>query len=193
MDCDPTSYNMCEKLDEFIHSFEKSKDITTVSGKHDGIKETRCYIYSMIQKNKITYHIYGTHLDVASEDERLNQINKIINDSTKYNKENNYIIILGDFNTNDLTNIKNPDKTLYFTNNKFTKNNTKVINHLNSNMFKNIFEEYDLEMTTWSNIITDFIFIKNGNNDKIKDEQIIKGVWYTDASDHLPLLLCLKN
>jgi endonuclease/exonuclease/phosphatase family metal-dependent hydrolase len=185
------NYNICENLNEYIYSFDKAKETTIVSGKHAGTKETRCYIYITFTINKMNIHLYGTHLDVASETERLNQINQIIKNAKKFNSPNDYIIILGDFNTNDLNKkYNNNSKNDYVKNNKFTKNNNLVINRLKKNYYYDIFQNNlsHVEMTAWNNLIVDFIFVRNGKNKKIP-KNFKSEIFYTDASDHLPIIL----
>jgi len=189
-----TDRHTCSIFKEFIHTFDKSKTTVIVSGAHQGTQETRCYLYVVISHFGNNYHIYGTHLDVASEEERVNQINQIIEDAKKHNASTDYVIIMGDFNTLNLTKTYDePNKTVYFSTNKFTKDNKLVINHLKKNGYIDIFQQYSshISMSAWNTTITDFIFIKNGNNDQLDMTKYLTNIFFTKNSDHLPILLHL--
>lgn len=186
--------NVCSIFKEFIHTFDKSKTTVMVSGAHQGTQETRCYLYVVINHFGNNYHIYGTHLDVASEEERLNQIKQIIEDAKKHNASTDYIIIMGDFNTLDLNKTYDePYKADYFRTNKFTKDNKLVTAQLKSNGYIDIFQHYSshISMSAWNTTLTDFIFIKNGNNDKLDMKKYSTNIFFTKNSDHLPILLHL--
>lgn len=185
------SIKKCEKLNESILSFPKSKSSVVVSGKHEGTKETRCYIYINYNTQKYNFHIYGTHLDVASEEERLYQIKNIIENSKQFNNEKDYILILGDFNTIDKKKVYPDEAKMAFINsNSFIKDNGVVVEEIKiKNNFTDLVERNnDIEMTTWNNTIVDFIFMKNGKDNPIPDT-IIPKVYFTLASDHLPVIL----
>ncbi len=185
------NYNSCEHLNEYIYSFEKAQQTCLVSGCHQGTKETRCYIYINFKFNNMNIHLYGTHLDVASENERANQIEQIINSAKQFNSSNDYVIILGDFNTNDLTKTySDRNKNNYAISNVFTRFNNLVINKLKENNYIDLFQRYNgnVEMTAWNNFIVDFIFVKNGENKDIPSN-MKSYIYYTNASDHLPLIL----
>ena len=186
--CTIEKANTCEKFNEYIYSFPKAKSSVVVSGAHQGTKETRCFIYANVNIKEYNIHIFGTHLDVGSEDERLFQISNIIEETKKYNNENDYIIIMGDFNTDDKNKqYMDPEKIQFIQNNRFIKDNGKVIKALLDNNYFNIFSKTpNIEMTTWNNTIVDFIFIKNGINKPIP-ENFNPKIYFTNASDHLPL------
>ena len=185
------SITKCEKLNESIVSFPKGKSSVVVSGKHKGTKETRCYIYINYNTPEYNFHIYGTHLDVASEEERLNQIKNIIENSKQFNKEKDYILILGDFNTLDKRKVyPDEEKMKFIKSNAFIKDNGAVVEEIKvKNNFTDLLgRNNDIEMTTWNNTIVDFIFMKNGKGNPIPDNLIPK-VYFTLASDHLPVIL----
>jgi len=189
------NYNSCEHLNEYIYSFEKAKTATTVSGMYKGTKETRCYIYINFKFNNMNIHLYGTHLDVASENERLNQIKQIIESAKQFNTENDYVIIMGDFNTNDLSKkYLDEKKNVYVTTNNYTKDNIKVIKQLKDSKYIDIFQRdmSKVEMTAWNNFVVDYIFIKNGKNKPIP-EKFKSSIYYTDASDHFPIILTITK
>ena len=185
------SISKCEKLNESITSFPKAKTSCTVSGCHEGTKETRCFIYINYKTSEYNFHIFGTHLDVGSEEERLNQIKNIIENSKQYNQEKDYIVILGDFNTIDKSKVyPDEEKMKYIKSNLFIKDNGAVVEELKvKNSFTNLLERNnDIDMTTWNNTIVDFIFMKNGKGNPIP-ENLIPKVYFTLASDHLPVIL----
>lgn len=91
--------DICTELDETIHTFDKSTSTVVVSGSHQGTAETRCFIFLSIKYNQYTFHIYITHLDVASEELRANQIEYIFKDSQRFNVENDVVFVMGDFNS----------------------------------------------------------------------------------------------
>ena len=74
--------------------------------------------------------------------------------------------------------------------NPFTKDNGAVVEEIKvKNNFTDLVERNnDIEMTTWNNTIVDFIFMKNGEGHPIPDN-IIPKVYFTLASDHLPVIL----
>jgi len=174
--------SICQKLDESIYTFEKSKINKIVSGIHEGIQETRCFIKVHIQYNNYNIILYVTHLDVSTEDNRLIQIQYIISDSEKYKQTNDVVFIMGDFNT---INIKEqPD--LSWQTNPFLKDNGIVINTLLKNGFFDCHKDNPAIMTTWSNIRVDFIFCNKKINGPFRAEY-----YWTISSDHLPVILTI--
>lgn len=180
---------VCTKLEENIYTFDKSNETVTVSGKNEGTKETRCYMYvhsvhSALNK-KYNIHIFGTHLDVASEHERLSQIKIIINHASKFNGPNDVVFICGDFNTFDRNDFS-PDDPLRTTN-PFTKNNGDVIQELQNNNYIDCHSKDKITMTTWNGTRVDFIMC-NKNIIGYRTEY-----YYTHGSDHLPVILTLQK
>ena len=185
---------VCEELNENNFVFPKATTSTQVSGKHQGTLETRCYIYVSIEWDNHNYHIYGTHLDVASENTRLHQIKTLINSAENHQKNNDIVIIMGDFNTFSIHD-KNRGMTSDLWNSEFTRNNGSVVEYLEYkgyhdlellSMMKNNIS--NITMTTWNNTRVDFIFCN-----KIPVKFGIEHL-YSDASDHLPTILKLgKN
>ena len=182
----------CLFLNENIHSFPLSKKAGIVSGTTMGNPETRCYIYTSIGVLKKTLHCYFTHLDVEDEGERLEQIKKIIFDASKH-PPNDYVFIMGDFNTIDRDQYEGRSEIL---DNKYQKNNGDVISTLKKEGYNDLALSSPqnslnkaAEMTTWSGVRVDFIFcnkIINPNNYTLE-------YYSTTASDHLPVVLTLKQ
>lgn len=170
---------ICTKIDESNYTFSKAQTSTTVSGAHEGTKETRCYIYAKISVNTKTYHIIGTHLDVASEDTRLKQIELIHSTYGHLANEDNILIIMGDFNTFNMDQYKGTD----YETSPFTKDNGKVYKFLIGKDYFDITTTPPPVATNWNMTRVDFIF----------SSQILPGstpfVMYTDASDHLPVVV----
>lgn len=172
-------------------TFAKSKKECIVSGNIIGTKETRCCIIA----NSDQFVICGVHLDICSEFERNNQINQILNKLNNKNYKNKIQIILGDFNSTDINNYNDED----IINNikKYVYNNIKsykyknIINTLTKNGFK--YHKILNNITTWSCIQTDYIFVKIPNKlkNKFNIEDIINSThtYYSYSSDHLPLIL----
>jgi endonuclease/exonuclease/phosphatase family metal-dependent hydrolase len=180
---------VCTKLEENIYTFDKSNETVTVSGKNEGTKETRCYMYihsvhSVVNRN-YNIHIFGTHLDVASEAERLSQIKIIINHARKFNGPNDVVFICGDFNTFDRNDFSPDDPLL--TTNQFTKNNGDVIKELKHNNYIDCHSNDKIAMTTWNGTRVDFIMC-NKNISGYRAEY-----YYTLGSDHLPVILTLQK
>lgn len=174
--------NVCEDLSETIYTFPKSKTATKVSGKHQGTTETRCYIKINIKYNNYNIIIYNTHLDVALESERVQQINLIINDINTTTNKDDVVFIMGDFNTFDST-----DKFSFdWKNNPYTKDNGLVIKTLKNNNFFDCHSQNKSPMTTWNNTRVDFIFCNKKIIGDFRAEY-----FYTLNSDHIPVVLTL--
>lgn len=175
---------VCKKLEESIYTFPKSKEVVLVSGGHEGTQETRCFIYVKIPYGKKNLHIYATHLDVASENTRLEQVAYIVNEiRTKHTAENDVSFIIGDFNTVYLPEYNDVN----IINNQFLKGDTKVINYLLESGMHDLYTNMPLRMTTWSNVRVDFIF-----SDK-RPVDYEKNVFFTASSDHLPVIISLHS
>jgi endonuclease/exonuclease/phosphatase family metal-dependent hydrolase len=182
-------HKLCEENNETIHTFEKSKECTVVSGSHEGTNETRCYIYCKFNYHKCNFHIFGFHLDVGTEVTRVEQIKNILVQCNciKLSDPEAYIILLGDFNT---TATRIPD-------NEFLKNNGDVYKIIVSEPHyyydcSRLNEEHNRsKMTTWNNQVVDFIFC---NKNLISDKKffIEFDYYYTNSSDHLPIFITLK-
>jgi len=158
-----------------IHTFDKSPYSCLNGGNIIGVPETRCFI----QFELFNYLIICTHLDVCSEQNRLQQISyilKIINASSKK------VILLGDFNSTDVNDSHQTDiiKYVYNNNKRYMKHNT--IQTITSNGLKSVINT----PTTWSNIQTDYIFVRGLNN-------VRPQVLYTPHSDHLPVIIDIQD
>jgi endonuclease/exonuclease/phosphatase family metal-dependent hydrolase len=177
--------SICSDFNQTIYTFPKSEKVVTVSGNNEGSKETRCYIYLQFYQKSKVLHFFGTHLDVADENLRVRQMEKIIQDAAIFRNENDYVFILGDLNTFDREQYTNDESIL---NNPFTKNNGKVVKLLGSKGYFNMFTKPPL-MTTWNNTTVDFIFC----NKHIPDKYYYTNVYPTTSSDHLPVFVTLKK
>jgi len=176
---------ICKKYDETIYTFPKSTEVTTVSGTVQGTTETRCYVYMKVPYRSSKLHIYGTHSDVASEDTRLKQIAYIVDQIKRNHTEKNDIsFILGDLNTIDRNQYATNPEIL---NNLFLKNSGKITKFLKEQGFFDLFEPNPPEMSTWNNTRVDFIFCNKHLTNYTKN------VYYTKASDHLPIFITLKS
>lgn len=167
-------------------TFDKSEKTCFVSGTTTGTKETRCYILL----EYLNYIIICVHLDVCSEQERKKQIKHIIHLLNHNKYKNKKIIILGDFNTTDIHQYEDKDDKkdilkFVFNNNRYTLNNN-VISMLYKENFKSATDSLDINITVWSKMQTDYIFTKNIMN-------ITPQILYTDASDHLPVIMDISN
>ena len=182
-----SSYKICEGNKETIHTFEKSKEFTVVSGSHEGTNETRCYIYCQFKYYECNFYIFGFHLDVGTELTRLEQINNILLQCKCIieSDTNAYIILLGDFNTT-ATRIPYND---------FLKNNGKVYEKLMEEKYYDCSKlnthSHHPNMTAWNNQVVDFIFC---NKNLFLDEHFVTtfDYYYTNSSDHLPIFITLK-
>jgi len=192
--CDDTK---CLKLKETIHTFDKSTHTAIVSGSHSGTAETRCFIYISIEYNNFNIHIYVTHLDVASEDLRAEQIEYIFKDSAKFNNSNDVVFVMGDFNTfypEDLDNFEKrraiPDGNLLknWKNIGFLRENGKVAEKIKEYNFFDCHANNAEIMTTWNTTRVDFILC---------NKEIVSGFraeyFYTLNSDHIPVVLTLES
>jgi len=180
---------ICKKYDETIFTFNKSTTTTVVSGSHEGTKETRCYIYVKIPFEDLNLHIYGTHLDVASEKTRMEQamhIVKIINST--HTQANDVGIIMGDFNTIDREQYQR-ENNQEILQNKFLAQSGEVVKTLKTLNFHDMSADDPLKMTTWNNTRVDFIFSKPA----FKRGTYIAEKYFTKASDHLPVIVTLKR
>lgn len=176
---------ICPELNETIHTFEKTVKTVTVSGTHEGTPETRCYIYITIPIKDRHIHIYGVHLDVADEDERIRQVQYMINNINhlKEKKPRDLYLILGDFNTLSLTEYPEAKSDV------FLQHMGKVYNLLITNKFVDLSQNNAVHknvsnrvQTTWNNTRVDFIF-----SDKVIPYDYY--IYFTDSSDHLPVIL----
>ena len=125
-------------------------------GQTEGSKETRCFIKIKVDYNNYTFYIYVTHLDVASENERLYQIKNIIKNASLHNKKNDVVFIMGDFNTFNKNEMNEKEKkknkiAINWKKNKFIKDNGKTINHLLKNNYYDCHTNNKPKMTTWNN------------------------------------------
>jgi len=184
--CDPDTANAyCDSLDETIFTFPKSKHSTTVSGEHQGTRETRCYIKCKVEFNGYTMYIYGTHLDVSDEDERLSQMRTIISDARKHTRKSKTLVfIMGDFNTFSPSDLED-DHNARISN--FTRKNGKVYSEMKRRKWYDCHSESPAKMTTWNGTRVDFIFCSK----KIKG--VIPEYFYTLSSDHIPVILTLTT
>jgi endonuclease/exonuclease/phosphatase family metal-dependent hydrolase len=173
---------LCESIDETTYTFTKSLSATIVSGLHQGVKETRCFIYIKVKITHVTYHIIGTHLDVSSETTRLTQIQHIVETYKHVRGPNDLIIIMGDFNTFNPNQYQDfGEEYAYLQTNQFTKYNGPVYKYLIDNGYNDITSSPPQLFTTWNLTRTDFIF----------SSQPIRTAcytMYTKASDHLPVV-----
>jgi endonuclease/exonuclease/phosphatase family metal-dependent hydrolase len=173
-------------IDETNYTFPKSTKSCIVSGGKEGTKETRCYI----QLEFLNYLIIGVHLDVCSETERKKQINHILNLVNKKKYKKKKIIILGDLNSTDIHQYRDADikKNILkyvFNDNNYQMNNN-IIQSLYKNKFKSATNPLNINLTVWSGIQSDYIFTKRIQN-------IEPQILYTDASDHLPLIIDITD
>lgn len=182
--CDPNpANNYCDSFDETIFTFPKSKHSTIVSGEHQGTQETRCYIKCRIEFNRYTIYIYGTHLDVSDEDERLSQMRTIISDARKHTRKSNTIVfIMGDCNTFSPSELENDHNAKI---SSFTRKNGKVSSEMKRRKWYDCHSESPAKMTTWNGTRVDFIFCSK----KIKG--VIPEYMYSLSSDHIPVILTL--
>lgn len=183
--------NICSKIDENIYTFKKSDKTCIVSGETEGSAETRCFIKINVVYNKYTFYIYITHLDVASESERLKQIKQIIQNASIHNKRNDVVFILGDFNTFDKNEMNNREKNkdevaTNWKNNNFMKNNGKVVDFIKKSNYFDCHSKNSAKMTTWNNTRIDFIFCNKKINGDFRAEY-----YYTNSSDHIPVILTI--
>ena len=182
---------ICSVLHETNYTFNKSTSTVVVSGSHQGTAETRCYIkvvFPKILENKDVV-VYGTHLDVASEQTRTNQIQQIIEDAERSHKEQ-CIVIMGDFNTIDREQYVN-DTQILENLESIGQTEFSVITTLKEHGFNDAFTVANIvppKMTTWNNTRVDFVFVQNIEKRHIADIH----AYYTDNSDHLPIVLKLK-
>ena len=181
---------LCKMYDETIYTFNKSTETRVVSGSHQGTKETRCYIYINIPYDNKNIHIYGTHLDVASEETRLQQIKFIMEKiRTQHQSVNDISFIMGDFNSMDREQYKthNYAYSKEILDNEFLLESGKVVKYLKENNYYDVCGNDPLEMTTWNNTRVDFIFC----NRQLKNYVVEK--YFTKASDHIPVVITLKS
>jgi len=180
--CQPNK--LCTELDETIYTFDKSTTSCTVSGTHAGTCETRCYVKLRYEYNGYTFYIYVTHLDVASEETRLKQMNYMIDDSLTHRGRNNVVFIMGDFNTADRSELQY--RSPNYTSNQFLRPMGRVVDLLSDRGFIDCHKDH-IDMTVWTGIRVDFIFC----NKKIIGNDHSAEVLFTENSDHLPVVLTI--
>ena len=210
--------SLCTNLNESIFTFPKSKKTITVSGGHEGTTETRCYIkvqhtYKGKHGQIYTLFIYTTHLDVASESERVRQIKQILKDSQQHNRPNDVVFIMGDFNTVSSKEMdakerrrvshaldwrKNKyfgvsiEKTSIFSKiwSRFFKRTYRVIQTLEQNGFYDCHSHCAADMTTWNLNRVDFIFC---NRVARRADTMVAEYVYSANSDHIPVVLTIAQ
>ena len=210
--------SLCTNLNESIFTFPKSTSTVTVSGGHQGTTETRCYIkvqYVHTGKHGKRYHIfvYTTHLDVASERERVQQIKQIIRDSRQHRQPNDVVFVMGDFNTvcaNDMD-AKEKRRVSHAQNwrtNKYLGAETpatsmfaramsivfrrmhRVTETFRANAFHDCHAQKAATMTAWNLNRVDFIFC----NRRVKQaDTLVPEYAYTANSDHIPVVLTITK
>ena len=210
--------SLCTNLNESIFTFAKSKKTITVSGGHDGTTETRCYIkvqhtHRGARGTLYTVFIYTTHLDVASEFERVRQIKQILKDSQQHNRPNDVVFIMGDFNTvsskeMDAKENKRVSHAQDWRKNKYYgvsiehtsflrkiwsmifKRTYRVIQTLEKNGFYDCHSHCAADMTTWNLNRVDFIFC---NRRARRADTMVAEYAYTASSDHIPVVLTIAQ
>lgn len=161
------------------YTFQAPKNPCVVSSGHV-VQETRCFILLQL----LDYVIVGVHLDVCSEAERKNQIKFILKKLDSKEFCGKRIIILGDFNSTDIKQYKDPEVRSNVLKHIFDKNPRLVKTGVLSMLSKNSFVSAgNFPVTTWSGIQVDYIFYKN-----IKKSDISVQILYSDSSDHLPII-----
>ena len=189
--CSSKDRVICKVLDENIFTFSKSTSACIVSGGHQGSCETRCYINIMVPFNRGRHiHIFGTHLDVASEDTRLEQVKVMIEKIRELERTfpNDVFLIMGDFNSDDPKQYTTTYMEEVVRNSRFLKDNGKVVAELERAGFVDSHRINPPFMTAWNNIRVDFIFIKDREK-----TPFVPNVYYTDASDHIPVFIDMEN
>ena len=207
----PCTDALCTNLNESIFTFPKSKKTVTVSGGHAGTTETRCYIkvqHTHTGKRGVRYtvYVYTTHLDVASESERVRQIQHMIRDSQQHRGPQDVVFMMGDFNTVSAKHMDDKErrrvsyaqewrKNKYY---DFPKSSTlrkrkrayRVIQALEENAFYDCHADCAADMTTWNQNRVDFIFC----NRKVRQpETMVAEYAYTANSDHIPVVLTMNK
>ena len=176
----------CESLNEEIYTFPKATESVVVSGSHEGIKETRCYIKLNLTIYGKSIYIYNTHLDVASENTRHMQIKEILNDTLKL-PSTSIIFIMGDFNTINID-VEKKINQEFIEGNSFLNKNGIVIKELLNNKFYDMHSD-NYHFTVWNNVKVDFIFC----NIDIPKRYITAEYLYTTNSDHIPVILNIER
>lgn len=207
---------LCTNLNESIFTFPKSKKTITVSGGHAGTAETRCYIkvqhtHTGKRGERYTLYIYTTHLDVASESERVRQIKHIIRDSRQHRGKHDVVFIMGDFNTVSAKEMDEKERRRVSYAQEWRKNKYyghpiqstlhkllsflfrrtyRVIQALEENAFYDCHADCAADMTTWNQNRVDFIFC----NRKVRQpETMVAEYAYTANSDHIPVVLTMTK
>ncbi len=209
--------SLCTHLNESIFTFPKSTSTVTVSGGHQGTTETRCYIkvqYVHTGKHGKPYHIYvyTTHLDVASERERMKQVEHIIRDSHQHTKSNDVVFVIGDFNTVCAKDMDSKEKRSVshaqnWRSNKYlgAETPTSTFARIVSVVFRRMHRVTDIfqakgfydchaqnaaTMTAWNLNRVDFMFC----NRRVKQANtLIPEYAYTANSDHIPVVLTITK
>lgn len=153
--------------------------------------ETRCYIKISLGN----FDLIATHLEAYNKEVREKQFDELMKQCTRKT------IILGDFN---IINTKSYPreykneyewKTIRDKNIIYDNENDEIVKFKNKYKLMDSFEITNNKycgFTTWINTIVDYIFFKNWDN-LINDEDIKSYVYFTDASDHLPIIVDIKD
>lgn len=151
-------------------------------------------IYCQISFKNTIFHLFGTHLDVYdnTEEYRIFQLNKIFNKINQI-KDNN-IILLGDFNLLNKYQIKKQQWNYIVTHDKMRNVETvsKAIDTIINNNFIDSYDILDKEppsTTCCFDRRIDYIFLKKNYQFEIIDTNVV----ITNSSDHLPLILDIKQ
>lgn len=162
--------------------------------------EQRCYVQSKIAlPNGKKISVYGTHLDVYDETDsrRLEQIKELVANANKDSVEN--IIIAADFNavrSRDYQYTVNNkyvwDMVNQSTHNRFWINTpTKALEAFDSNQFQDSFAKCGSaspKWTVWTGTAVDFMYLNKQWNLPV----VGSWVYYSKASDHLPVIMDVK-
>lgn len=124
---------------------------------------------------KKVFAVYGVHFEVNTQKDpqiRLKEAKKLVSRIKKYDS-NKYVLILADFNEN-----KKGQSWTY----------------LENNGFKNAFDFFNIpypEFTHWSGHVIDGILLStNWNLQELPVDGVY--VYYTNLSDHMPIILDIK-
>jgi endonuclease/exonuclease/phosphatase family metal-dependent hydrolase len=136
--------------------------------------------------------IYGTHLDVYEADNRVGEVEELVsekvNDPIMPKNIRDKSIIMADFN-----NLRKSDYPAvafkHITSRPHTDGDTRCMDILDNLGFKSTFDVLGVpnpKYTCWAGTTIDFILLKE---DTDLAKRLYKSfVYYTDASDHLPVV-----
>lgn len=172
------SGNMC-----WSRSTINNVDLVLSKHKHGD----RCFLFTQIEVDQVPLIVGVIHCDYKSREDRFRDIQKISEYIEQY--PNRPMILMGDFNAIQAEDYSYKRRQeLLQDDRRFSDFESIAYFHrLTDNTFTEVFEGKLCEFSVWSNRRVDYIFHRNLPWNKIRAD-----IYYTDLSDHLPIIMDIQ-